>query len=32
MISIENKYLDKLKYDNLIEKFASKNAWKSNIL
>jgi hypothetical protein len=32
MISIENEYLDKLNYDDLIEEFASKNARKSNFL
>ena len=32
MISIENEYLDKLNYDDLIEKFASKNARRSNFL
>ena len=32
MISIENKYLDKLNYDDLIEEFASKNARRSNFL
>ena len=32
MISIENEYLDKLNYDNLIEEFASKNARRSNFL
>ena len=32
MISIENEYLDKLNYDDLIEDFASKNARKSNFL
>ena len=32
MISIENKYLDKLNYDDLIEEFALKNARKSNFL
>ena len=31
MISIENEYLDKLNYDDLIEKFASKNT-RSNFL
>jgi hypothetical protein len=30
MISIENEYLDKRNYDNLIEEFASKNARRSN--
>ena len=30
MISIKNEYLDKLNYDDLIEKFASKNARSSN--
>ena len=32
MISIENEYLDKLNFDNLIEEFASKNARRSNFL
>ena len=32
MISIENEYLDKLNYDDLIEEFASKNAKRSNFL
>uniref|UniRef100_A0A2N9GK21 TTF-type domain-containing protein n=1 Tax=Fagus sylvatica TaxID=28930 RepID=A0A2N9GK21_FAGSY len=32
MISIENEYLDKLNYDDLIEEFASKNARRSNFL
>ena len=32
MISIENKYLDKLNYDDLIEEFASRNARRSNFL
>ena len=32
MISIENGYLDKLNFDNLIEEFASKNARRSNFL
>jgi hypothetical protein len=32
MISIENEYLDKLNYDNLIEEFTSKNARRSNFL
>jgi hypothetical protein len=32
MISIENEYLDKLNFNNLIEKFASKNASRSNFL
>ena len=32
MISIENEYLDKLNYDDLIEEFASKNARRSNLL
>jgi hypothetical protein len=32
MISIENEYLNKLNYDDLIEEFASKNARKSNFL
>jgi hypothetical protein len=32
IISIENKYLNKLNYDNLIEKFASKNARRSSFL
>jgi hypothetical protein len=32
MISIENKYLDKLNYDDLIEEFALKNVRKSNFL
>ena len=32
MISIENGYLDKLNFDNLIEEFASKNARESNFL
>ena len=32
MISIDNEYLDKLNFDNLIEKFASKNARRSNFL
>jgi hypothetical protein len=32
MISIENEYLDKLKYDDLIEEFASKNARRSCFL
>ena len=32
MISIENEYLDKLSYNDLIEEFASKNARKSNFL
>ena len=32
MISIENEYLDKLNYDDLIEDFASKNARRSNFL
>ena len=32
MISIENEYLDKVYYDDLIEKFASKNARRSNFL
>jgi hypothetical protein len=29
---IENEYLDKLNYDDLIEEFASKNARRSNFL
>ena len=32
MISIENDYLDKLNYDELIEEFASKNARRSKFL
>ena len=32
MISIENEYLDKLNYDDLIEEFALKNVRKSNFL
>ena len=32
MISIENEFLDKLKYDDLIEEFASKNARRSCFL
>jgi hypothetical protein len=32
MISIENEYLDKLNYDDLIEEFASKNVRRSNFL
>jgi hypothetical protein len=32
MISIENEYLDKLNYDDLIEEFASRNARRSNFL
>ena len=32
MISIENEYLDKLNYDDLIEEFVSKNARRSNFL
>ena len=32
MISIENEYLGKLNYDDLIEEFASKNARRSNFL
>jgi hypothetical protein len=32
IISIENEYLDKLNYDDLIEEFASKNARRSNFL
>jgi hypothetical protein len=32
MISIDNEYLDKLNFDNLIEKIASKNARRSNFL
>ena len=32
IISIGNEYLDKLKYDYLIEKFASKNARRSIII
>ena len=32
MISIENEYLDKLNYDDLIEEFASKNARRNNFL
>ena len=32
MISIENKYLDKLNFNNLIEEFALKNARRSNFL
>jgi hypothetical protein len=32
MISIENEYLDKLNYDDLIEEFALKNARRSNFL
>ena len=32
MISIENEYLDKLNYDDLIEELASKNAKRSNFL
>ena len=32
LISIENEYLDKLNYDDLIEEFASKNARRSNFL
>ena len=32
MISIENEYLDKLNYDNLIKEFASKNTRRSNFL
>ena len=32
MISIENEYLDKLNYDDLIEEFTSKNARRSNFL
>ena len=30
MILIENDYLDKLNYDDLIEEFASKNVRRSN--
>ena len=32
MILIENEYLAKLNYDDLIEEFASKNARRSNFL
>ena len=32
MISIENEYLDKLNFDNLIEEFASKNVKRSKFL
>ena len=32
MISIDNEYLDKLNFDNLIEEFASKNTRRSNFL
>ena len=32
MISIDNKYLEKLNFDNLIEKFASKNTRRNNFL
>jgi hypothetical protein len=32
MISIDNEYLDKLNFNNLIEKFASKNARRNNFL
>ena len=32
MISIENEYLDKLNYDDLIEEFASKNVRRSNFV
>jgi hypothetical protein len=32
IISIDNKYLDKLNFDNLIENFASKNARRSTFL
>ena len=32
MISIDNKYLEKLNFDNLIEKFASKNVRRNNFL
>ena len=32
MISVENEYLDKLNFDNLIEEFASKNARRNNFL
>ena len=32
MISIENEYLDKLNYNDLIEEFVSKNARRSNFL
>jgi hypothetical protein len=32
MISIDNEYLDKLNFDNLIENFASKNTRKNNFL
>jgi hypothetical protein len=32
MISIENEYLNKLNYDDLIEEFASKNTKRSNFL
>ena len=32
MNSIENEYLDKLNYDDLIEEFASKNTRRSNFL
>ena len=32
MISIDNEHLNKLNFDNLIEKFASKIARKNNFL
>ena len=32
MILIENQYLDKLNFNNLIKEFASKNAKRSNFL
>ena len=32
MISIDNEYLDKLNFDNLIKKFVSKNVRRSNFL
>ena len=32
MISIENKYLNKVNYEDLIEEFALKNTRKSNFL
>ena len=32
MISIENEYLDKLNYDDLIEEFVSKNVRRSSFL
>ena len=32
MISIDNKYLEKLNFENLIEKFASKNVRRNNFV